>query len=179
MQDTYPLKWITQMLAVGYAPRSEDQLQAIHDGGIQAIVNLCAECYDLHEAEKKSLFDVYYLPVEDEGAPTVKELEDLISWMKLQIESGKKLLVHCRYGIGRTGTIVLAFLIASGYSFKEAQKLMSPTPAWPSNRTQKELVDHYITLSQHFSIKNNFSNKETNSLSTYFEKWKKVLQWDD
>ena len=177
--DHYPLKWVTESLAVGYAPRSEDHLQVIHAAGIQAIVNLCAECYDLHEAEKESNFEVNYLPIADEAAPTLDELEHLISWMKLQIDSGKKILVHCRYGIGRTGTVVLAFLIHAGYDFRKAKSLMSPTPAWPSNRTQKELVDLYILKKQGVSIKENFSYKKVTSMSKYFDKWKTLLKWDD
>ena len=135
--DNYPLKWITESLAVGYAPRSDYHLQMIHSAGIQAIVDLCAECYDLHAVEKESNFDVFYLPIADEASPTVEDLEELIIWMKFQIDSGNRVLVHCRYGIGRTGTVVLAFLISAGCSFKKAKKMMSSTPSWPSNRAQK------------------------------------------
>lgn len=61
--EEYPLKWINDDLAVGYAPRLAGQLQPIHDAGINAIVNLCTECYDLHEVEKDSNFEVHYLPI--------------------------------------------------------------------------------------------------------------------
>jgi hypothetical protein len=39
----YPVRWITSELAVGYAPRSHDDLATIRTQGIDAIVNLCAE----------------------------------------------------------------------------------------------------------------------------------------
>lgn len=177
--EAYPLKWITDSIAVGYAPRSEHHLQVIHDAGIDVIVNLCAECYDLHEIEKESNFEVFYLPVADEGIPTLEELEKLVSWMKIQIDSRKKILVHCRYGIGRTGTVVLAYLIHAGYDFKKAKKMLSPTPSWPSNRDQIELVDRYIIKSKGVSIKENFANAKPNAMSTYFQRLKTVLEWDD
>ena len=177
--DEYPLKWITETLAVGYAPRSEEHLQSIHAAGIGAIVNLCAECYDLNEAEAASNFEVYYLPIADEGTPGLEELDTLIVWMNRLIESGNRILVHCRYGIGRTGTVVLAFLIHSGLDFKKAREMMEPTPSWPSNRAQKELIDRYIMRLHGVSIKKHFSNKSTNTISKYFEKLETFLKWND
>ena len=37
---SYPLRWITEDLAVGYAPKSIDDLAVIKDQGIGAIMNL-------------------------------------------------------------------------------------------------------------------------------------------
>ena len=39
----YPLKWIGENLAVGYAPNSYEDLSFIKAQGIDTIVNLCAE----------------------------------------------------------------------------------------------------------------------------------------
>ena len=178
MED-YPLKWITESLAVGYAPRSESQLQSIHDAGVKAIVNLCAECYDLHETEKNSNFAVYYLPIADEDVPDIQELDKLIGWMSQQIKSENPILVHCRYGIGRTGTIVLAFLLYSGHDFKTARKMMRPTPSWPSNKLQKEIIDHYITKLRGISINKNFANKRSNSVNKFFARLKSISKWND
>jgi hypothetical protein len=48
----YPVRWITTELAVSYAPRSHYDLTTIRTQGIKAIVNVCAECYDLQNIEK-------------------------------------------------------------------------------------------------------------------------------
>jgi protein-tyrosine phosphatase len=98
--DAYPLKWITPSLAVAYAPRSESDLKTIQAAGVRAIVNLCAECYDLEVAEKAAGFEVYFLPVVDEAAPGMEALESLLDWMRQQVDSGNPILVHCRYGMG-------------------------------------------------------------------------------
>ena len=59
----YPLKWITNNLAVGYAPGSDNDILSLKQQGIQAIVNLCAECYDLHEIEQSAGFNVLTKPI--------------------------------------------------------------------------------------------------------------------
>jgi hypothetical protein len=45
----YQLTWITSQLAVGHAPMSYEDLDAIRAEGVGAIVNLCGEFCDLHE----------------------------------------------------------------------------------------------------------------------------------
>jgi protein tyrosine phosphatase (PTP) superfamily phosphohydrolase (DUF442 family) len=177
--DVYPIKWVTENLAVSYAPRSVENLQTIRTSGIRAIVNLCAECYDLHETEKEADFDVYHLPVEDEAAPVLEELDQLVAWMGRQIESGNPVLVHCRYGIGRTGTVVLAFLVQAGIDFKTARKMMAHTPAWPSSRAQKELIDRYIMRISEVSEGAHFSGKRTGQSVKFFERLKAALKWHD
>ena len=93
MQE-YPIKWITENLAVGYAPRSHADLETIRTQGISAIVNLCAECYNLHELEKIANFEVYYLPIPDEGAPDMEDLEKALTWIEESIANGNKVLIH-------------------------------------------------------------------------------------
>lgn len=176
---TYPLKWITESLAVGYAPRSNEHLQEIHTAGIQAIVNLCGECYDLHEAEREAAFEVFYLAVVDEDVPTLKDLEKLINWMDFQLSLKRKILVHCRYGIGRTGTIVLAYLLHLGHDIKKARELMSHTPSWPSSRIQIELIDRYALQSQGLSLKGNVVQNDSNSETRFFQRLKSMLAWED
>ena len=139
----YPVRWITTDLAVGYAPRSHNDLAAIRAQGIAAIVNLCAECYDLCDSEKNAGFDVYFVPVQDEEAPTLEDLEKALAWVEDGISSGKKVLVHCRFGIGRTGTFVAAYLMSKGHSLKAAIRKMKHTPSLPTSRNQWDMLDRY------------------------------------
>ncbi|MGD9950760.1 MAG: dual specificity protein phosphatase family protein, partial [Desulfobulbus sp.] len=118
----YQLTWITEQLATGYAPMSYEELDFIRDQGITAIVNLCGEFCDLHQIEEKSGFEVYYLPVDDECAPDLDEMEKALEWLDEAVYLKKKVLVQCRHGFGRTGTFVSAYLLRRGLGLKLAEK---------------------------------------------------------
>ena len=125
----YPLNWVTEQLAVGHAPMSYDELQSIREQGVDGIVNLCGEYVDLHQIEKSYGFEVYYLPVDDDQAPALRELEKALDWLDESLYLGKKVLVHCTHGIGRTGTFVTSYLLRRGFSLKLAKQKLKKTRA--------------------------------------------------
>jgi protein-tyrosine phosphatase len=176
----YPLKWITEYIAVGYAPRSITDLDTIRAQGISAIVNLRAECYDLHELEKSANFEAYYLPIVDEGAPDIEQLEKMIIWIEACIADDKKILIHCRYGIGRTGTLVIAFLFKNGYSLRQALNKMKHTPSMPMSNQQYKLLRKYsekMGLPKTPVIE--AQKKMADESDTYFKKWSAMQKWFD
>lgn len=136
----YQLTWITSQLAAGYAPMSYEELDSIRQQGIDAIVNLCGEFTDLHEIEEKAGFEVYYLGIPDETAPSMGQLEDALAWLDEAIYLNKKVLVHCRHGHGRTGTFISAYLVRRGHGLKNAEKILKNTRANPTNYSQWKLL---------------------------------------
>ncbi|MGQ9811919.1 MAG: protein-tyrosine phosphatase family protein [Dissulfurimicrobium sp.] len=56
-------------------------------------------------------------------------MERALAWLDEAIYLGKKVLVHCRHGIGRTGIFVTAYLIWRGLGLKLAAKKMELTYA--------------------------------------------------
>lgn len=139
----YKLNWVTSEIAVGAAPYSRAALETIERAGVEVILNLCLECGELHEIERAAGFLVYWLPVSDAYIPELNELDDALEWLDSQLTAGKKALVHCRFGVGRTGTIIGAYLLKKGESLDLVIKKMKTMPAAPTNRDQRKLLFRY------------------------------------
>lgn len=132
----YQLTWLTKKLAIGHAPMSLDDLDYLHEQEIDGIINLCGEYCDLHELEEEVGFGVYYLPIEDENAPDPVALQAAIDWMASAIERDKKILVHCRFGKGRTATFVSAYLLQQGHDYKKVRHIMKECHCLPTSFSQ-------------------------------------------
>ncbi|MGQ9687222.1 MAG: protein-tyrosine phosphatase family protein [Desulfobaccales bacterium] len=135
-QARYKLNWVTNNLAVGQAPMSYEDLASLKEQGIRAVLNLCAEFCDLHWIEADAGFEVYFLPIPDEEAPDWQELEKALDWLDECLYLGKKVLVQCRFGIGRTGTVVNAYLLRKGLGYKLAGKKLKGLKSQPANLNQ-------------------------------------------
>lgn len=173
----YQLTWITENLAVGYAPMSYAELDAIRAQGIDAIVNLCGEFCDLHEIEEKSGFEVHFLPIPDESAPDMEEMEKALEWLDEAIYLGKKVLIHCRHGIGRTGTFVSAYMLRRGLGLKVTEKKLSHTRATPTNYAQWRLLKKYGKKSGTLTIREpSLESRNVVDLSDFFAEYEAMVQ---
>ncbi len=174
--SNYELTWITDNLAVGYAPMSYAELDSIKEQGINGIVNLCGEFCDLHEIEEKSGFEVFFLPIPDENAPDMAEMEKGLQWLDEAIYLGKKVLVHCRHGIGRTGTFVTGYLLRRGMSMKLAEKKLKGTRANPSNFCQWWMLRKYGKKSGKLTIREpSLENRNIVDLGDFFAEYEGLV----
>jgi atypical dual specificity phosphatase len=103
--------WVLEgKLAGSGLPVSEEEFRWVVDKGIKSIVTvrevrLPREWFDGRD------IDYRHLAVEDYGAPTVEDIDELVNFIDNQIRIGKAVLVHCAAGKGRTGTVLAAYMI--------------------------------------------------------------------
>ncbi len=175
MVTSYPLTWVTDTLAVGPAPMSNAHLESLQHQGVTAILNLCAEYCDLHEIETDGGFEVYYLPVHDEEAPELAALEEALAWLDEAQYLGKKVLIHCRHGIGRTGTVLNAYLLRRGLGSKLAGKMLKPLRSKPANFEQWWAVRKYGKSTGKLVIREpSLEYQEQLDLAPFFEDYEKL-----
>ena len=177
-ESTYPLKWITQQVAIGYAPHCQADIDTAKALGIAAVLNLCAECYDLHEIEASAGLEVHWLPVADEDAPESEAAQNALEWLDSTLAQNKKVLVHCRFGIGRTGTLVTAWLLKQGYALDDALEMLSHTPAEPKSRRQWDFLKAYSRSIGEPAIQRPPDlEKRRSRLGKFFRKYVRMQDW--
>ncbi|MFA4663123.1 dual specificity protein phosphatase family protein [Pyrococcus kukulkanii] len=81
--------------------------------------------YDI-EALKKAA-DIFYFPIPDLSAPSLKQLLDILQWIEARAREDKKVLIHCIGGSSRSETVAVAYLIYSqGLSLRDALLKVHP-----------------------------------------------------
>lgn len=73
---------------------------------------------------KKSGILFLHMPVLDGYIPSIKEAKPVINKIVYNIVSGNNVLIHCRCGYGRAGTIASCILLHFNYSVKSSIELI-------------------------------------------------------
>lgn len=108
---------VTSNLFVGpqYGQRGKRQLEA---WGIHYDVNLRSEFDDA--AHGLALKHYCHLPVVDDDAPSLDQLNQGVRFIQDAIAQGGKVYIHCAGGVGRAPTMAAAYLVGQGVNLDEA-----------------------------------------------------------
>ncbi|WP_297553110.1 dual specificity protein phosphatase family protein [Thermococcus sp.] len=68
--------------------------------------------YSLDEWERRGV-EVFHSPIPDFSAPPLSKLIEILRWIEERAREGKKVLIHCLGGCGRSGTVAVAWLMYS------------------------------------------------------------------
>lgn len=117
-------RWILSGL-LGGSPRPgvmeslDYDLRALKRVGTRHLINLCEEPPDL-EINQELDMEWHHFPVTDMKAPTIAETRRWCTRIDKWLDASQPVVIHCRAGIGRTGTLAAAYLIHRNISAQEA-----------------------------------------------------------
>jgi len=101
--------------------------------GVTAVVNLREEFDDAEAGIAPPHY--LYLPTIDDTPPTIAQLSQGVRFMHSEITNGGQVYVHCMLGVGRSATMVAAYLVATG---------MTPPAAWKAIRRRRPFIQPTI-----------------------------------
>lgn len=88
-------------------------LAALANVGVTTLITLTRRDLPQDKLARHGL-DNLHLPIYDREAPSINQLRMLAIRMTRLMQQGQVLCVHCRAGLGRTGTVVAGWLIHEG-----------------------------------------------------------------
>lgn len=85
-----------------------------------------------------------HLPIYDREPPTLAQIQMLLKRMEVLLAQGQVLAVHCLAGIGRTGTVLAAWLVREGLTATEAlRRVRLIDPQYVQSEGQEAFLQHY------------------------------------
>ena len=92
--------------------------------------------------EARSDHAAIWHPIPDLHAPEFDAAVELVALLQTRLSAGEVLLMHCAAGIGRTGTMAAALLIAMGTTYDDALAMVAASRpmAGPEVGSQQQLL---------------------------------------
>jgi atypical dual specificity phosphatase len=136
--------WVEKpQLAALARPGSVDDLRWLRQQGVEVLLSLTEDRLPRDWTDEAGLL-VYHVPLEDMEPPTQEQLDRCVSAVTRALEQNLAVAVHCGAGLGRTGVVLAAYLVARGLTAPAAiARVRKLRPHSIETEEQAEAVDHF------------------------------------
>lgn len=126
----------------GLTRDTELDLQALARVGITQLISLESE-FAATDPELLARHNIngHCVPIADMKAPSLEQALECCQHIAKLIADGEGVAVHCKAGLGRTGTLLVAYLIYQGMTQEKALAYgRSIEPRWVQSQPQEEFL---------------------------------------
>jgi hypothetical protein len=136
---------LSESLWLGGQPNGAG-FDTLEDYGVTALINMRSEYDYLGQAELRGL-KYLRLPTDDNGAPSIKDLEAGVRFIREELSGGGKVYVHCWEGLGRSATMAAAYYVSEGKTPLQAwREIRQVRPFIRPTRVQLERILEYSKM---------------------------------
>lgn len=137
--------WILEgSLAASRGPTSRRDLIFLKMRDIASVIRMEEQTISAEALELRDLYE----PVPDFTAPTLEQIERMVRWIEQEIETWERpVVVTCRAGLGRTGTVLACYFVYCGYTPEAAINLIRTLrPGSIESPDQEDAVTRFSAL---------------------------------
>jgi len=135
--------WVedSRLAASGY-PASRSQVEWVVNKGITSVLTLTEYPIPKEWTVKTGLF-LKHVPLRDHEPPSAEKLEECATFIEAELAAGRKVMVHCLAGEGRTGCVLAAYLIRTKKLGGERAlvELRRIKPGFVEKKQEKAVID--------------------------------------
>ena len=122
---------------------TEEDLEGLHELGIRVLVSLTEDPFDEIKLAAYNIHGEHY-PIVDMSVPTLQEAESMCRRISSLIETNQPTVLHCKAGLGRTGTMLACVLVYRGMDpMRAIEAVRTVKPGYIQTEGQLDFVAEF------------------------------------
>jgi len=136
----------TETVYASGLPSTKNHIRFLEKIGVSAIVSLTEQPLPSKLLEKTEI--VYsHFPLKDHQPARPEDLMQIVKEIKRLVENGGNVLVHCQAGLGRTGMVLAAYIMATeGLGWRESLAKVRQLRPGSVEKNQEKTLEEFERL---------------------------------